>query len=147
MVVPSTEKRDLVRTSVPVHLDLIARASEVVAHRVEAALQGANMSVEQWRVMAHLYEHGGCAMSELSTASGLSGATLTRMVDRLTTSALAHRNADPTDRRRVLVHLSRRGRTQVRSLTPKVRRAERETGLLDDEATQLNLLLERMLTS
>jgi DNA-binding MarR family transcriptional regulator len=133
------------QSSARVRLDLIARAGEAVAHRVEDALRGAHMSVEQWRVMAHLYEHGGCTMSELSLAAGLTGATLTRMVDRLTTSALAHRNPDPTDRRRVLVHLSRRGRSQVRQLWPKVQRAEEAAGLAGAEAAELNRLLERML--
>lgn len=145
MVLSASENDEVEHASAHVRLDLIARAGEAVAERVEDALRGAGISVEQWRVMAHLYEHGGCTMSELSAAAGLSGATLTRMVDRLTTSALAHRNVDPTDRRRVLVHLSRRGRAQVRQLQPRVRDAESSAGLGGIEAAELNRLLERVL--
>ncbi len=137
-----TDDIDPGRLGTRVRLDLLARADDVVAGRVSDALSPSGVSVDQWRVMAHLYEHGGCTMSELSLASGLTGATLTRMVDRLTTSAHAHRNPDPTDRRRVLVHLSKRGRAQVRQLLPKVESAERSTELSDTDAAELNRLLE-----
>lgn len=125
-----------------VRLDLLARADDELTRRVAEALRSTGVSVDQWRVMAHLYEHGGCTMSELSFASGLTGATLTRMVDRLTTSAHAHRNPDPTDRRRVLVHLSKRGRAQVRQLMPRVQAAEESIALGDSDAAELNRLLE-----
>ncbi len=130
---------------VPVHL--ISAAARLTVDHVEEALQGSGVSVAQWVVMLHLYEGRGWTMTELGAASGLTGATLTRLVDRLTTSALAHRNVDPTDRRRVLVHLSHRGRTLVRKLQPAVRRGEIDavSHLEEDDRATLRHLLVRML--
>lgn len=130
-------------------VELLARADHVVTERVDTALRGSGVTADQWRVMIHLYEARGCTMSDLAEASSLTGSTVSRTVDRLTTSALAHRNVDPTDRRRVLVHLSRRGRTVVRQLLPEVRAAEAGalSGLSDHEQTELRRLLARVTTS
>lgn len=128
-----------------VHFELLARAYELVERKVAEALWDTGMTVEQWRTMAYLYDSGGCPMSELAAASGLSGATLTRMVDKLTTAALAHRNPDPTDRRRVLVHLSRRGRAQLRQVTPRVREVQASIKLAGDDGATLNRILGTML--
>lgn len=126
-----------------VSIQLVTRATQLIADRVGEALSDPGITPEQWRVLIHLYEHRGCTMSELATAASLTGPTLTRRVDQLTASALAYRNADPTDRRRVLVHLSTRGRSLVRKLHPRVLKAEAESvaALSSTETRELNRLL------
>lgn len=125
---------------------LVALAARRVYDHVEAALASEDVSAEQWRVLDYLHQHGGCTMSHLAAATSLNGSTLTRIVDRLTMSALAYRNADPTDRRRVLVHLSSRGRALTRRLRPRVLEAESAavSGLMPDEQRKLADLLEQM---
>lgn len=129
-----------------VSIQLVTRAAQLIADRVEDALSGSDITPEQWRVLIHLYERRGCAMSELATAASLTGPTLTRVVDRLTASALVYRNVDPTDRRRVLAHLSSRGRSLVRKLHPRVLEAEAEAvaALSSTDARELNRLLGRI---
>ena len=129
-----------------VSFQLAARAAHMLAEHVEDALAGSSITPDQWRVLIHLYEERGCTMSELAAAASLTGPTLTRLVDRLTTSALAYRNADPTDRRRVMVHLSSRGRSLVRRLHPRVLAAEAEAVavLSSTDARELNRLLTRI---
>jgi DNA-binding MarR family transcriptional regulator len=44
-------------------------------------------------------------------------------VDRLVDQALLHRTVDPLDRRRVLVHLTDRGRSNYQAIAPRVNEA------------------------
>jgi DNA-binding MarR family transcriptional regulator len=50
---------------------------------------------------------------------------VTRLVDGLVADSLAHRKADPRDRRRVLVHITRRGLAPQRQLSERIA-AERD---------------------
>lgn len=85
-------------------------------------------------------------MSELSAALGISGPTLTRVVDVLTQKVLTYRNVDPVDRRRVLVYLTTRGRALAEVLHPEVKSAEKQllVGLAVDEVAALARLLEHV---
>lgn len=124
----------------------VMRATSVVCGRVSAAIAAEGVTTEQWQVLDHLDRHGGCTMSSLAGATGLNSSTLTRIVDRLTTSALAYRNADRDDRRRVLVHLSARGSQLTRQLRPQVTAAEATAAadLSPAERTDLAGLLGRL---
>ncbi|GAA4750112.1 MarR family transcriptional regulator [Actinomycetospora chibensis] len=74
--------------------------------------------------------HGARAMRGLVAETRLDDSTLTRVVDRLATLGLVYREADPADRRRVLVAAGARGRALHDRLAPAVEDAERS--LLDD---------------
>lgn len=105
-----------------------ARLLTVVSGRVNRAIRSVladeGLSVDEWSVLDHLTGAGPCPMSTLATATGTTAATLTRIVDRLVSRALIYRNADSGDRRRVLVHVSDRGRDVADGLRPGVRSAE-----------------------
>ena len=60
-------------------------------------------------MLAVLAAGGGHIMSELAQLAVVPPATATRIVDHLVTNGLVYRRADPSDRRRVVVHLSARG--------------------------------------
>jgi DNA-binding MarR family transcriptional regulator len=85
-------------------------------------------------------------MSDISSALAIPPPTLTRLVDRLVDAGFVLRRIDATDRRRVLIYLSARGKTKVRKL------AKRETllkaALIDefgeDTAGQLIRTLARI---
>lgn len=73
-------------------------------------------------------------MTELRELTGLTGPTLTRTVDRLISDALAHREVDAHDRRRVLVHVSTEGRAVHRRSVASVDKLEEEMGYVSEGA-------------
>jgi DNA-binding MarR family transcriptional regulator len=52
----------------------------------------------------------------MSTAMGIPPPTLTRIVDKLVDGGFVLRRVDATDRRRVLIYLSARGKSKIRKL-------------------------------
>lgn len=94
-------------------IHLISRAEHLAVRRLESALQreAEDCSIEQWRVLSLLADGCGHTMSDLAEHALLPAPTATKLTDRLVTGNLVYRHPDPTDRRRVLVHLTDRGRT------------------------------------
>lgn len=128
---------------------LLALVTARVHRDVAATVAAEQLSVDQWSVLDYLDEVGPCTMTALAGATGTNGATLTRIVDRLVSRALVYRNADSGDRRRVLVHVSERGRGMARELRPGVRAAERRAmcELTEGERDELGWMLRRISTS
>lgn len=73
-------------------------------------------SIEGWRVLGALRGGDGFTMSDMSTAMTIPPPTLTRIVDKLVDGGFVLRRVDATDRRRVLIYLSAKGKTKVRRL-------------------------------
>jgi DNA-binding MarR family transcriptional regulator len=104
----------------------LTQVLDEVSRRVGAITAGRGLSLEQWLVLHGLAVHGAGPMRDLVARTRLDDSTLTRVVDRLATLGLVYREADPTDRRRVLVSASARGRALHDELAPDVEDAERE---------------------
>jgi DNA-binding MarR family transcriptional regulator len=102
---------------------LLARAERAVAGRLAAALDAEGATLERWRVLRALADGQGHPMYEIAAAALLPPPSLTRVVDGLVADALVHRHVDPSDRRRVLVLLTARGRALQRRLARRVERA------------------------
>jgi len=109
---------------------VLTQALDEVSRAVEQITAGEGLSLEQWLVVRCLAVHGDRAMRDLVADTRLNDSTLTRVVDRLAALGLVYREADPTDRRRVRVTASARGRALHERIAPAVTEAERE--LLDD---------------
>ncbi|MDA2891528.1 MarR family transcriptional regulator [Mycolicibacterium sp. BiH015] len=73
-------------------------------------------SIDGWRVLGALRGGEGLTMSDISSAMSIPPPSLTRLVDKLVDNGLVLRRVDATDRRRVLIYLSARGKTKVRKL-------------------------------
>jgi DNA-binding MarR family transcriptional regulator len=131
------------------HVDLLRRAADGVSARVEEILRGADLTLDQWRVLCTLDGQGPLSMSDLGARTRITGPTVTRVVDRLAERSLLYRNVDATDRRRVLVLVGDRGRALCRSLGPRILAAEQSalSALSDTEASTLRRLLERLATT
>ena len=82
-------------------------------------------------------------MSELAEFTQLPPASLTRLVDGLVADNLVHRKADARDRRRVIVHITPRGRTLQRRLSEAIA-AERDAIFADVDEHQLGQWLESL---
>jgi MarR family transcriptional regulator for hemolysin len=74
------------------------------------------MTRAQWAVLARLEYAEGLKQSELAELLDLQPITLTRLVDRLCTSGLIERRADPADRRAKRLYLTEQARPLMNRL-------------------------------
>ena len=103
-------------------------------------------SIDGWRVLGALRGGEGLTMSDISSAMSIPPPSLTRLVDKLVDNGLVLRRVDATDRRRVLIYLSARGKTKVRKLVKQesVLRAALAEELGEDAAVQFLRVLARV---
>jgi MarR family transcriptional regulator, organic hydroperoxide resistance regulator len=103
-------------------------------------------TIEGWRVLGALRRGDGYTMSEISAAMSIPPPTLTRIVDKLVDGGFVLRRVDATDRRRVLIYLSARGKTKVRKLAKQegLIKATLSEELGEDAAIQLIRTLARI---
>jgi DNA-binding MarR family transcriptional regulator len=85
-----------------------ARAVARLAKQVELALAPLDLSLPQYRVLALLGE-GSTASSVLARRLAVSPPSVTAVVDGLVGRGLVERRADPEDRRRLTLLLTREG--------------------------------------
>lgn len=108
---------------------LLSSAERLMTRRLAAALEAEDCSVEEWRVLSLLSDGRGHAMSDVAKYALMPAPSLTKLVDRLVSAALAYRRRDPGDGRRVLLYLSSRGRTRNRAVAALAQQVEAQ--LLD----------------
>lgn len=89
---------------------LLRQVERRVTARLGALLGARGSSVEQWRVLSCVADGAGRAMGEVGAEIGMPAPTLSKLVDTMVSDNLLHRRPDPQDRRRILVHLTERGR-------------------------------------
>ncbi|WP_394824942.1 MarR family winged helix-turn-helix transcriptional regulator [Pendulispora albinea] len=114
-------------------LRALTRAARTIAVHVEPVLRTEGLTLDQWLVIDALASARGLAMTDLGAATLVTGPTLTRVVDRLILTAVAYREVDATDRRRVRVYLGPRGHATHRRVGAKL--AELEEALLQQMET------------
>lgn len=129
---------------------LLSQAERRLTRQLSAALQEEGCNVEQWRVLALLADGGGHSMSEIAEFALCPAPTLTRLIDRAATDSLVYRKADPHDRRRVLVYITRRGRALHRRLEQRIKQdqeailADAGPADIDQLTALLTALVERL---
>jgi DNA-binding MarR family transcriptional regulator len=125
---------------------MLNRVASAVSGRVAATLAEQGLTLDQWLVLRALAEAGPQTMTGLTRETGITGPTLSRVVDRLVERALLYRNVDADDRRRVVVHVAERGCGLVDQLAPSIAEAERDglSPLSAREARTLRDLLARI---
>lgn len=121
-----------------------------VERRLSAALAAdlarEKVTLDQWRVVAHLSTSEGRSMRQIGACVVLPAPTLTKVVDRLVAANIVHRRHDPVDRRRVLVLLTPQGmqlRRRLEKITEKHEEKLRQS-LGKSGLDQLNVLLVRL---
>ncbi len=98
----------------------------MVRHEQNALTKG-ELSLPQFWVMAWLEGHPSATMHELANAMSMKPSTATMLVDRLVRQKLIDRRRDGIDRRRVLVHLTAKGRRILEEIHTQKRKALQET--------------------
>jgi DNA-binding MarR family transcriptional regulator len=99
---------------------LLSQAERGVTRQLGRVLEEEDCTVEQWRVLVLLSDGVSHSMSEVAEFALLPAPTLTRLIDRMVADNLAYRTADPQDRRRVLVHITPRGRALRKRLAGRI---------------------------
>lgn len=103
-----------------------------------------NVTVDQWLVLKHLYEHDSMKQNELAEILFKDNPTLTRIIDLLCEKELAVRRQHPTDRRSFQVALTRQGKRKVEQTKPKIQKIRLKAwdGLSKDDFTQFKKVLD-----
>ena len=118
----------------------LSRAERSVTRQLGCAVEAEGCTVEQWRILLLLADGHGHPMSEIAEFALIPAPSLTRLIDRMVTDGLVHRRADERDRRRVRVHLTRRGRALHRRLGERLER-EQHALLAGAEPVEVQRLL------
>jgi DNA-binding MarR family transcriptional regulator len=103
---------------------VLSQAEHGVRRRLGRVLEEEGCTVEQWRALVLLADGVSHSMSEVAEFALLPAPTLTRLIDRMVADNLAYRTADPEDRRRVLVHITPRGRALQKRLAGRIERSQ-----------------------
>jgi len=107
--------------SVTQHLvQLLSQAERGVTRQLSRVLEDEDCTVERWRILVLLADGVSHSMSEIAEFALLPAPTLTRLIDLIVADNLAYRKADPQDRRRVLVHITPRGRALHKRLAERI---------------------------
>lgn len=128
-------------------LYMLARTNHQLTTRCGEALQKKRSSLQEWRVLSTLADDAGHSMSEIARLVLMPAPSLTKLIDGMVSRHLVYRRPDPTDRRRILIFLSARGRVAYRRLQETVNAS---MGKFDDEllrelAQELALALHKTL--
>ena len=105
---------------------LLARASHSVSSSFHASLKGWDLSVPEWRVLACLVEADGLPVGQLAAMVMMKQPSMTKVLDRMEAEGLVRRRGAREDRRRVLIHLTPKGRARVKPVLAAARAHQRE---------------------
>jgi len=109
---PATSTSDEVVPGSPEHLASTAlpllRAFATIADESLTAVMP-SMTLQQFRALTVLCEHGPQSAASLAAALGIAPSTLSRLANRLVRDGIADRVVDPDDRRAVVLSVTRRG--------------------------------------
>jgi len=126
---------------------LLNQASRRMTSELRRVVGPEGMPVEFWRVLEAMADERGRSMSELADQTGMQLPATSKVVDRMTEAALIQRSADPTDQRRVILHISDFGLQKFHSLGAEVRehRNRLETSFSRRQEERLRLLLSEFI--
>ena len=99
---------------------LLSQAERGVTRQIGRVLEEEGSTVEEWRTLVLLADGVSHSMSEIAEFALLPAPTLTRVIDRMVADNLTYRKADAGDRRRVLIHITPRGRALQRRLAGRI---------------------------
>ena len=122
----------------------IFRAATAVRNHMEReVLAGHTLSWSAFVVLFVLRVFGRQESRDLAAEAGITGGTLTGVLDTLERKGFVERRAHPDDRRRVVVDATPAGLTAVDEIMPVFNEQERKVtrDLADDETAELARLL------
>jgi len=130
---------------IPYKLAVVAnRVSQSVGRLFEAEF---NIQMPEWRILMALYAYGSLVFNEVVDHTSMDKARASRAQRRLADLGMIVTTDDPTDRRKLILALTSRGRKMCTDILPKA--AEREhwflTVLTHAEHRQLDMILDKLM--
>ncbi|WP_424135728.1 MarR family winged helix-turn-helix transcriptional regulator [Roseomonas chloroacetimidivorans] len=119
---------------------LLARASHEVSSSFHAALKNWGLSVPEWRVLACLTDADGLSVGQLADMALMKQPSMTKVLDRMEAEDLVRRKPTPEDRRRVLIHITPKGRARVKPVLAAAHQHQQEKLAPFDEAERAMIL-------
>jgi DNA-binding MarR family transcriptional regulator len=111
------------------------RAFHVFWENASEAWLELDLSITQLRNLIILSRRGPQPVGQLASALGVSEPSASQIVDRLAQRSLVRRDADPSDRRRIIVSITEEGERMLDSVrTSRSAVAESFLDKLDDES-------------
>ena len=102
---------------------MLYRALDAVMPRFRKIFNEFGLTEQQWRVLRVLWEHQDIAFHELAEATLIPAPSLVGVIDRLGNSGLVERRRSESDRRKVSVLATRKGKALESKVRPRVEEA------------------------
>ncbi len=121
----------------------LAAAHRAVNQQLTARLKKHGIQIEAWRVMECLDAESKLTMGELAKQALLNPPALSKLVDRMVSDGLVHRQISTTDQRQInllLTNLGRRRMLQIRQDVEDEDRALAQQFETQDSAMLIQLL-------
>jgi len=120
--------------------------SALVARFTADALDGRQLSIAMWRVLAALSNNGGVRQIDVAEMTSTEVSTLSRLISRLIQMELVSRRRSTTNSREVTVALTPKGKALVAQLIPIAEglQATATQGLSKQERAVVKRALRRM---
>ncbi|MEM7378197.1 MAG: MarR family transcriptional regulator [Pseudomonadota bacterium] len=145
----STPKRQ--RPTIRLH-EFVPYQLSVTAGRMTQAINGLferkyQFQIPEWRILMTLAENGALSAHEVADKSSMDRARVSRAQRRMADLELITVTIDDADRRRTILDLTEKGWGIVETIVPDADRTGEWLldGLSDEERTQLNSLLTKLL--
>ena len=132
--------------------DFVPYQLSVTAGRMTQAINGMferkyQFQIPEWRILMTLAENGALSAHEVADKSSMDRARVSRAQRRMANLELITVTIDDADRRRTILDLTEKGWGIVDAIVPDADRTGEWLldGLTDEERTQLNSLLTKLL--
>ncbi|MBI07282.1 MAG: MarR family transcriptional regulator [Rhodospirillaceae bacterium] len=126
---------------------LVSVVARLFARALQTRFAEHGVSAGQWPLLLYLWEKEGLSQKQLARRVQIEEPTTTRTLDRMERDGLVHRVRDATDRRRINVYLTERGRQLRDELVPYAQEvnALATHGLSEQDKSKINSLLNYMI--
>jgi len=117
---------------------LLGKASRLLANDLNTTLKAHGLTVEQWTLLAVLWEQDALKQKELQVALLKDKATINSLVSYLVKNGFVHKTQDEVDRRSFIITLSEQGRAMQSLTIPfAMQSITKATDGIDKEALQV----------
>jgi DNA-binding MarR family transcriptional regulator len=149
----SSKRRGLSATALPAGFFLpehsLPHACSFIANRVSLTLERMygqlfGLSVVGWRVIAILGAHSPLSAKALAELTAMDQVSISRAVEQLANNKLVSRRTDTSDRRRVVLRLSKKGKDVYSQVVPVMYASENAliSGLCGEDARAVRRIME-----